>query len=237
MGYCGCLKVRAPALFVNFKTFAEATGANAVKLAKRVERAALKSKACVVLVVQAADIRAVADAVSLPVFAQHVDPISFGSNTGGVLPEAVRQAGAVGTVLNHAENKRSNEFLQAAVRRAREAGLLVLACAESVERARQLAALSPDFLAVEPPELIGGEVSVSSAKPEVISSAVAAVKSVDPKVVVLTGAGIKSAADVSKAVELGTQGVFVASGVVKAPDPFKAALGLCEGLRRKGAQR
>ena len=224
------MKVRLPALFINFKTYAEATGANAIKLAKLAEKAAKQTGASVVLVVQAADLRAVSEAVSLPVFAQHVDPVSFGSHTGHTLPEAVKQAGAVGTVLNHAENKRANEFVEAALKRAREAGLLVLACAETTARARKLAALSPDFLAIEPPELIGGTVSVSTAQPEIISSAVEAAKAINPQVVVLTGAGIKSKADVIKAVRLGTQGVFVAAGIVKAADPFKAMTEMGKGL-------
>jgi len=224
--------IRLPVLFVNFKAYAESTGKQAVKLAKSAERVARQTKSSIVLVVQASDIHAVSQAVSLPVFAQHVDPVSFGAHTGQVLPEAVKSVGAVGTILNHAENKRDNVFLQAATRRAHETGLKVLLCAETVARARELAAFGPDFLAVEPPELIGGDVSVSTAKPEVISSAVEAVQAVDARVVILTGAGIKSSLDVSKALELGTKGIFVASGIVKAPNPAKALADLCKGLGR-----
>lgn len=148
-------KLKTPVLFVNFKTYEEATGKNAVALAKLCEAVAKKSGASIVPVVQALDLRAVAAAVSLPVFAQHVDAVSFGSNTGKILPEALKQAGAVGTVLNHAEFKQPNEVIQKAVVRCKENGLLVMACAETQERAVQLSAFSPDFLAVEPPELIG----------------------------------------------------------------------------------
>ncbi len=226
------MRLREPILFLNFKTYAEATGKNALLLAKKAEKAAKKSGRSVVLVVQAADIRLVARNVHLPVFAQHIDPVGFGSNTGSILPQAVRQAGATGTVLNHAENKRDNQFLQSAIEKAKAAGLAAMACAETTERARQIASFSvrPDFIAVEPPGLIGGNVSVSSAKPELITESVAAVKEIASDIAVVTGAGIKTGADVKKAIELGTVGVFVASSVVKAPDQGKAIAMLLEGL-------
>ncbi|HIH16207.1 MAG TPA: triose-phosphate isomerase [Candidatus Diapherotrites archaeon] len=223
-------RLGTPVLFLNFKAYAEATGKQALALARLAEKVARKTKTTIALVVQAPDLFPVSRAVSLPVFAQHLDPVSFGACTGHILPEGVRQAGAKGTILNHAENKRSNDFIQAAIARAHAAGLLVMVCAETTARAREVAAFSPDFVAVEPPELIGGNVSVSTAKPEVIASTVSAVKSVNPAICVITGAGIKSGADVEKALELGTSGVFVASGVVRAASPARALAELCKGL-------
>lgn len=226
------LVLKLPVLFVNFKTYAESTGENAVKLAKICEAVALAQKANIVLVVQALDLRAVAKAVSLPVFAQHVDAISFGANTGKILPEALKQAGAIGTVINHAENKLSNETIQKAIVRCREVGLFVMACAETNQRAIELAAFAPDFIAVEPPELIGGNVSVSTAQPELITGSVRAVKAINPKIELITGAGVKNATDVAKAIELGTVGIFVASGVIKVSDQKAAVLDLVSGFKR-----
>jgi len=51
------------------------------------------------------DISRIAEAVELPVFAQHVDPIKPGNATGHILAEAVKEAGAVGTLINHAEKQ------------------------------------------------------------------------------------------------------------------------------------
>lgn len=224
---------RLPVVFLNFKTYAEATGPNAVSLAKQAEEVVFEEGASVALVVQAVDIRLVTNVTTLPVFAQHVDPVSYGGNTGHVLPEAVKDAGAIGAVLNHAENKRDNAFLERAIVRAKEAGLAVMVCAENVDRARQIASFGakPDLIAVEPPELIGGDVSVSTAQPGLITDSVKAVKAVAPNVEVITGAGIKNMADVRKAVELGTKGVFVASGVIKAGDPKGAIRELVRGLK------
>ncbi|MBI5884841.1 triose-phosphate isomerase, partial [archaeon] len=191
-----------------------------------------KENASIALIVQATDLRLISRKVKLPIFAQHLDPVKPGSNTGLILPEAVKQAGAVGTILNHAENKRDNEFLQKAIARAKEVGLEVLVCAESIERAKQIAAfpLKPDFIAVEPPELIGGDISVSTANPEIIKGTVQAVQGL-ALIPVLAGAGVKTGIDVRKSIELGAAGVLLASGVVKAPKPKKALLGLVKGLK------
>ena len=222
-----------PVLFINFKTYEQATGENAVLLAKKAEEIALKEGVSIVLVAQAVDIGAVSSSVSLPVFAQHVDPVGYGSNTGHILPEAVKAAGAVGTVLNHAENKRDNEFLEKAIARAKSVGLMVMVCAESSERAAQIAGFEskPDLIAIEPPELIGGDISVSSAQPEIITGTIEKVEAV-AFIPIITGAGIKSGEDARIAVELGSKGVFVASGIIKAEDQRKAISDLIEGLRQ-----
>jgi triosephosphate isomerase len=222
--------MKRPVLFVNFKAYAEASGNNALSMAMLCQDVSKETGAEIVPVVQALDLRLVVSGVKLPVFAQHVDAVSFGANTGKILPEAVKLAGATGSVINHAEFKQSNEVIEKAIGLCRSNGLLVMACAESLERAKQLAVFSPDFIAVEPPELIGGNVSVSTARPELVSDCVEAIKSVNSKVEVITGAGIKNAKDVSKAIELGTKGVFVASGIIKAADKKAALLDLVSGF-------
>ncbi len=226
------MQLKKPVLFINFKTYAEATGQKAKQLALRAEQLSKQKGASIALVVQATDLRLVSSAVKLPVFAQHIDPIEPGSNTGLILPEAVKQAGAVGTVLNHAENKRDNSFLSKAVERAKQAGLLVMACAENTIRAKQIASfpVKPDLIAVEPPDLIGGKLSVSAAKPELITDSVAAIKAIDSSIGVVTGAGIKKTADVKRAIELGAVGVFVASGIVGAPNQKMAIANLLKGF-------
>ena len=216
-------------LFVNFKTYEQATGKTALRLAKMLEGFESK-KLKIIPVVQAVDLREIILKTKLGVFAQHCDPVSYGSNTGHILPEAICDAGAIGTILNHAENKYDDNFIKKTVERCRSVGLRIMLCAESLERAEKLAVLAPDFLAIEPPELIGGNVSVSSAKPELISDSVSAIKKISPDTIVITGAGVKTGIDVSKAIELGTKGVFVASGIVCAKDQKKAVADLVSGF-------
>ncbi len=223
--------MRFPALFINFKTYEQATGAKALELAKIAEAVAQQGNRQVVLVVQPTDVRMIANSVSLPVFAQHIDPVTYGAHTGAILPEAVKQAGASGTILNHAENKRSNDFLEKAIVRAKECGLTVMACAESLERAKQIASFAskPDIIAIEPPELVGTGIAVSKAKPELITSIIEEISKI-ADMPIIAGAGIKDASDVKKALELGCKGVFVASAIVKAQNKGKAILNLLSGF-------
>jgi triosephosphate isomerase len=81
------------------------------------------------------------------------------------------------------------------------------------------AALTPSFVAIEPPELIGSGISVAKADPGIIKNSVEAIRRVNADVRILTGAGIQSGDCVRIATELGTDGVLLASSVVKADDP------------------
>ena len=211
-----------PVIAINFKTYIEATGERALKIAKAAEEVYKETGVTIVVAPQLADLYRIAQEVEIPVFAQHIDPIKPGSHTGHVLPEAVKEAGAVGTLLNHSENRMILADLEAAIRRAEEVGLMTMVCSNNPKVSAAVAALSPDYVAVEPPELIGTGIPVSKAKPEVITNTVNLVKKISPKVKVLTGAGISTGEDVKKALELGTVGVLLASGVTKVKDPEKA---------------
>jgi len=225
--------LKTPVLFVNFKTYGQATGKNALLLAEACEKASKKSGFSIVVAAQACDIRLVAEKTKVPVFAQHCDSVEFGSNTGWQMPFALKEAGATGTVLNHAEHKIDNALLEKTISLAKKNSLLVMACAENLERAKQIAGFSskPDFIAVEPPELISGDVSVSTANPGLISDSVNAVSQIAPEIKMIAGAGIKNSGDVKKAIELGTKGVFVASGIVKAENHEKALAEMVSGFR------
>jgi triosephosphate isomerase (TIM) len=223
-------------IVVNFKTYNEATGKRGLELARVCDEVAGESGANIVVAVQAADIRMIASKVEIPVFAQHIDPVNYGSATGWNLPEALVEAGAVGTLINHSERKLSIDEIKARILRAREVGLSTIVCSgmktneETIVESKAITALSPDYVAAEPPELIGGDVSVTT-RPELIRDVVAAVNSVDDKVGVLTGAGVKTGEHVRDAIAFGTKGVLLASGVTKAEDPRKALLDLVIGLK------
>jgi triosephosphate isomerase (TIM) len=219
-----------PVLLINFKTYDEATGKAAVKLAKAAADVAKKKNANIVLSVQPTDLQRVASSVSLPIYAQHIDPITSGSHTGWILPEAVKEAGAKGTLINHSEHNIDSAKIGEAVKRCKELGLVSVCCAATPEKAAEIAAFLPDFIAIEPPELIGGKVSVSTANPGIISNTVDAVKRVNENILVLCGAGVHCGKDVAKAIELGAAGVLVASAIVKSPTPDKVILDLLSGF-------
>jgi len=215
------IEISIPFVLINFKTYAEATGRRAVELARKVERVSLETNVCMGVAPQFADIAPVANTVSIPVFAQHIDPIKPGNSTGHVLAESIRENGAVGTLINHSERRLKLADVDAAIARARETRLVSVVCTNNPSVSASAAALHPDMLAVEPPELIGTGISVSKARPEVVTDTVKLVRNVNKKVTILCGAGITVGEDVATALRLGTEGVLVASGVVKAKHPDK----------------
>ena len=222
------MKIQAPIILVNFKTYLEATGRRAVKLAKVADRVSRETHVSICVAPQFTDIALVAREVEIPVFAQHIDPIKPGSHTGYVLADAVKEAGAVGTLINHSERQLKLSEIDAAIKIAQEKGLISLVCANNHTMSAAVAALKPDMVAVEPPELIGTGMSVSKAKPEVIESTMRLVREINPTVTVLCGAGVSDGEDVAAALRLGTDGVLVASAVVKAKDPYRVLLNFAE---------
>ncbi|UCG44542.1 MAG: triose-phosphate isomerase [Candidatus Bathyarchaeota archaeon] len=223
-------KINTPLILVNFKTYREASGDNAARLARIIEKVRRQTGVCVGLAPQFVDIAPIAQIVSAPIFAQHVDPIDGGSFTGHVLPQSIRAAGAVGTLINHSERRLRLADIDTAIQQSRKVGLTSVVCTNNQAVSAAVAALKPDMIAVEPPELIGTGVPVSQAQPRVVEDTVKAVKQMDPNIIVLCGAGITKADDVAAAMKLGTEGVLVASGVVKAKDPFKVLSRFAERL-------
>jgi len=225
-------KVRTPIVLVNFKTYLEGTGKSALKLAQACEKVSLETDVCVGVAPQFVDIFSIVKAVSIPVFSQHIDPFAAGSFTGHVLPESVGEAGAVGTLVNHSERRLKLADIDAIVTRARENKLVQVVCSNNAAVSAAAAALKPDMIAIEPPELIGTGIPVSKAKPEVVSGTIDLVRRVNRDVVVLCGAGITRGADVEAALKLGTEGVLVASGIVKAKDQHSALMEFAEACRK-----
>ncbi len=205
----------APLIVVNFKTYSTAMAESAEVLANLMSE--VETKARMVAVTSAFDLSSVSAISGLEVWSQHLDPVGQGSYTGWLEPQTAIARGASGTIINHAEHKVSLEHVRDLMAMLPD-GFPICACAADVEEARALAELGPTFIAVEPPELIGGDISVTTADPAIVSDTVAAVKEVNPDVRVLCGAGVKNGQDVATAISLGAEGVLLASGVTKASD-------------------
>ena len=214
-------------IITNFKLYESATGERALELAKVHEKVAKETGTDIRVAVQPTDIYPISDAIGISVLAQHIDPNGFGSGTGHILPESVKMAGATGTLLNHSERRLERSVLEASIKRAKELGLTTVVCAETPEEGATFLEFDPDFIAVEPPELIGGDVSVSSAQPEIIENAAKLI--VGEKL--LVGAGVKTGEDVRTCIRLGARGVLLASGVTKAEDPKAVLMDLASGLK------
>ena len=214
------MKLQTPMIIVNFKTYLESTGKRVLELAKQAEKASKETGVCIVVAPQFADIAKVAEAVEIPVFAQHIDPIKPGNCTGHILAESVMEAGAVGTLINHSEMQLKLADIDAVVRLTQEKNLISCVCTSNPSISAAVAYLNPDIISIEPPELIGTGVAVSKAHPEDVTNTIRLVRKVNDKAVILCGAGISHGEDVSVALKLGTHGVLVASGIVKAKDPY-----------------
>lgn len=205
-------------IVINAKTYSEATGPAAVRLGKACDAVIRKTGADITLALQPFDLVPVQNATRyVKIASQHLDACTPGRNTGFLVPANVRSLGVTWTLLNHSEHKLPPKILATTVAEAQRAGLGIILCADTPAEARRVAALRPDFIALESPELIGGDLSVSTARPDVITRGLRAVD----RIPLLVGAGIKTGADVKKAMELGAKGVLVASGVVLAKSPQK----------------
>jgi triosephosphate isomerase len=209
-----------PFILINLKTYTEGSGQRAHAIAGAAEQVAGESGAVIAIAPSYMNIHPIAMHYALPVYAQHVDGFAPGAYTGHITAESLKAAGASGSLVNHSERRLTLAGIEASVSALRKEGLFSVICSNNETTSAAAAALVPEYVAIEPPELIGGGVSVSKANPDIISRSVEAVKNVNPRVEVLTGAGIQSGEDVKIALDLGAGGVLLASGVVKAKAPI-----------------
>ncbi|MCX6748590.1 MAG: triose-phosphate isomerase [Candidatus Pacearchaeota archaeon] len=211
-------------LAINFKTYKQ--GKAVLKLAKAIESVNMNS----IVGVQATDIKELSGKTRLKVYCQHVDYFLPGRETGFVLPEAVKKDGAVGTFINHSEHKLSFPALKKTIERCKHIGLKTLVFASSIEEAKKIEKFKPKYIAFEPPELVAGKISVSKAKPGLISKL-----NRQLKMKFLVGAGIHTKEDVKTALKLGASGVVLSSVITKSRNPKKKLrelLKVCCGHRK-----
>jgi triosephosphate isomerase len=220
-----------PLILVNLKAYSEGIGKRGVELAKAAAQVTSDTGICIGLAPQFTEIRNLSK-LGIPIFSQHIDPIQPGAHTGHVLPEAIASAGAVGTILNHSERRLGISQIESSVKRAKAANLISVVCADSTRAGVEAASLGPEIVAIEPPELIGTGIAVSKANPEIVSKSVEAIKKINPNIAVLCGAGITSGSDVAASIRLGSSGVLVASGVVKAQDWKSVLLEMAQAAER-----
>ncbi|MEM0449638.1 MAG: triose-phosphate isomerase [Methanomassiliicoccales archaeon] len=215
-------EINYPLIIVNFKAYREAEGISALNIAKACKEVMEESGICIVACPPMVELSRVASSIKVPIMAQHVDPKAPGAATGWVTAEMVKSAGAYGTLINHSEHRLTSDVVAKIIPACTAIGLITCVCSDTPIAAQNLASLRPSMVAIEPPELIGGDISVTEARPEVVLDSVEAVGSIDKTIPVLCGAGVKTGKDVKKALDLGAKGVLLSSGVVKAKDPKKA---------------
>nr|2H6R_A Chain A, Triosephosphate isomerase [Methanocaldococcus jannaschii DSM 2661]2H6R_B Chain B, Triosephosphate isomerase [Methanocaldococcus jannaschii DSM 2661]2H6R_C Chain C, Triosephosphate isomerase [Methanocaldococcus jannaschii DSM 2661]2H6R_D Chain D, Triosephosphate isomerase [Methanocaldococcus jannaschii DSM 2661]2H6R_E Chain E, Triosephosphate isomerase [Methanocaldococcus jannaschii DSM 2661]2H6R_F Chain F, Triosephosphate isomerase [Methanocaldococcus jannaschii DSM 2661]2H6R_G Ch len=209
-------------IVINYKTYNESIGNRGLEIAKIAEKVSEESGITIGVAPQFVDLRMIVENVNIPVYAQHIDNINPGSHTGHILAEAIKDCGCKGTLINHSEKRMLLADIEAVINKCKNLGLETIVCTNNINTSKAVAALSPDCIAVEPPELIGTGIPVSKANPEVVEGTVRAVKEINKDVKVLCGAGISKGEDVKAALDLGAEGVLLASGVVKAKNVEEA---------------
>lgn len=215
-------------IVVNFKTYKEASGKNAIQLAQTICVVAGDTGVEIISCPQAVDLKEVVKASDHPVWVQHIDATPRGRATGWLPAEIAKEAGAEGTLLNHSEHKLSVGQLGETLVRCKEVGLKTLVFADSVEEAKVVAKFKPDYIGYEPPELIASKTtSIARSKPEVIEKVVRAL----PSAKILVGAGIKDKSDVEISLKRGAMGIVPSSAVVLAKNPKEVLRDLAEGFK------
>lgn len=213
---------------INFKNYEEVSAANTLRLAKAAQKVADKLKIEIIVAPPQPALALVAKSVTIPVFSQHVDSEKAGSTTGYFVPEIVKSYGAVGSIINHSEHRIEVKSIAAVVERMRKVGMTSVVCARNPHEVMELSVFGPDYIAIEPPELIGSGRAVSKENPAIISKSIEAAGS---RTKIICGAGITDKSDVKAAMKLGSRGILVASGVVKAESWTDKIAELASGMK------
>jgi triosephosphate isomerase len=215
-------------LIINFKNYEEVSADKAIKLAESARHVAEKLKIEIVVAPPQPVLALIAKSVQIPVICQHVDTEKMGTSTGFVVPEMAKSYGAVGSLINHSEHRIDMSSIRSLVERMRKIGMASIVCAQEPHEVVEISTFHPDFIAIEPPELIGSGRAVSKENPAIITKSVQGAGS---RSSVICGAGITDKDDVAKAMELGSQGILVASGIVKADSWERKITELASGMK------
>ena len=200
---------------INCKNYEEIAGEKIIKLAKIAEKISKKYKIKIAIAPPHHLIPLITK-FGIIVLAQHLDDKKVGSTTGFMIPEIIKKSKIDGSIINHSEHRITESEIKNLVKRLKKLKLKTVVCVKNVSEAKKYAKINPTFIAIEPPELIGTGRAISTEKPQLITNSINAVQSAKNSTKLLCGAGIVSAEDVSRAVELGSKGILVASGVIKA---------------------
>ena len=217
-------------LIINLKNYNEISGENSLKIVEDTRKVCLLNHKNIIIAPPPSSVLALSRQ-GVPIVSQHVDDSTIGATTGFIIPEILKSYGAVGSIINHSEHKIDHPQIKNLVKRLRDLDMISIVCADDMDEVDAISRFSPDYLAIEPPELIGKGIAVSKANPSIIRDSVRLVKQISSTVRVLCGAGIVDKNDIEKALELGSEGILISSGVVKAPSWYNKILELSSVLK------
>jgi triosephosphate isomerase (TIM) len=215
-------------LIINFKNYEEVEADRALELAEAAHQIAQKLEVEIVVAPPQPVLALIAKSIKIPVICQHVDNEKIGASTGFFLPEIAKSYGAVGSLINHSEHRIEMNVISTLIERLRKLNMISIVCAQEPSEVMEISAFQPDFIAIEPPQLIGSGRAVSKESPQIITNSIQAARS---RSRVICGAGIVDKTDVAKAMELGSQGILVSSGIIKAKSWYDKISEISSGMK------
>lgn len=201
-----------------------------LNIAKGLDELSEKYDIDIILDVPDTEIRNIASNTKrIHVYSQHMDSLEVGKGMGRTLPEALKAAGAVGVMLNHAEHKLTLDEIATAIKRADEVGLATMVCADSIDEVKEIAKLSPNILVAEPTELIG---TGKPADKEYVDAVIKCIREINPDIKPFPSAGISKGEDCYNIIKAGSSASGCSSAIAKAENPLALAEEMIAAVRK-----
>ncbi|HSL13667.1 MAG TPA: triose-phosphate isomerase [Nitrososphaeraceae archaeon] len=217
-------------IIINCKNYLEVAGEKILQLSEIAKDISTSNKVEIMIAPPQNSLFYLSQSVKLPLICQHVDDEKIGATTGFIIPELAKSYGAAGSLINHSEHKMEFEYIQNIVERLRQLNMTSIVCAATSQEVGKVARLHPNMIAIEPPELIGTGKAVSKVNPSIITKSVKEAGRHSKNIKVICGAGIVDKTDVQSAINLGSEGILLASGLIKSDVWQDKLIELCEGF-------
>ena len=217
-------------IIINCKNYLEVAGEKIIELSEIAKYISNSNNVQIMIAPPQNSLFYLSQFVKLPLICQHIDYEKIGATTGFIIPELAKSYGASGSLINHSEHRIEYEVIQNLVERLRQLNMTSIVCASSSQEVGKFARLHPDMIAIEPPELIGTGKAVSKVNPSIITESVKEAGKYSENIKVICGAGIVDKTDIKSAINLGSQGILLASGLIKSDAWKDKLIELCAGF-------
>lgn len=217
-------------IIINCKNYLEIAGEKIFQLSEIAQDIAERYKIEIIIAPPQNSLFYLSQFIKIPLICQHVDDEKIGPSTGFIIPELAKSYGASGSLINHSEHRMEHININNAIERLRQLNMFSIVCASTSREVGELSRFNPDMIAIEPPELIGTGKAVSKVNPSIIIESVKEARTYSKNVKVICGAGIVDKTDVQSAINLGSQGILLASGLIKSESWKDKLIELSEGF-------
>ncbi len=217
-------------IIINCKNYLEVAGDKILQLSQIAKDISNSNKVQIMIAPPQNCLFYLSQFIKLPLICQHIDDEKIGATTGFTIPELAKSYGAAGSLINHSEHRIEHTHIQNLVERLRKLNMTSIVCAATSKEVGELARLNPNMIAIEPPELIGTGKAVSKVNPSIITKSVKEAGKHSENIQVICGAGILDKTDVQSAINLGSKGILLASGLIKSGAWQDKLIELCEGF-------